>query len=461
MHLAPIRLPPWPAVLAMALALAWPLTVQAIHPAVLPAGLAMIALAIVSLRRLEVGIAIVLALVPLTNASLGPLADAGLPASPEPLLIGLSGGLLVAAYLRPDTRERRHGLPVALLAFVIVSLASALVSLEPHESVGGLVRLLQAVALLLATRRVCHERQQVIVVLAGALVGLVLAAGQGVVQTVAGGDDLYGFATGDGIVERVQGSFFHPNGFALYIATLLPLAAVLVFSPSASRRLRTLAGVALAVATPALVLSYSRGAMLGLVLGGLAWLAIVRPRRVLQVGGVVALLAVVVAPGALVARFDAGRADSDASERVVLWSSALDLAGQRPVLGVGVGNFSEGYAGVRSESTTGTDRPLLNQGDGETLPFHPHNAFLTVLAEQGGAGLVAFLGLGLVAFAAAAANARAGDPLRRAAGLAVGAGLATFVVDQLVNSNLYQPSVLALFALVGLTDALRASAPEP
>ncbi|MBA3326934.1 MAG: O-antigen ligase family protein, partial [Solirubrobacterales bacterium] len=161
-----------------------------------------------------------------------------------------------------------------------------------------------------------------------------------------------------------------------------------------------------------------------------------------------------VAPSALTSRFDEGTAGSDTSDRVLLWKSAIAIGGERPVVGAGIGNFPEAYAGVRGPDTTGGDRPLLNQGDGETLPFHAHNAFLTVLAEQGVLGLGALLVLGALALGSALATARGADPLARLVGLASGAGLAVWGVGQLVNVNLYEPAVLPLFCLVGLASSL-------
>nr|MBA3328579.1 hypothetical protein [Solirubrobacterales bacterium] len=294
----------WPLGVALALAGAWPFTAQAVHPLALPVGIGVLGLAALALRRLELGIAATLALVPFSDASIGPLADIGLPSSPvEPLLMGLAGGLLVAAYLLPDpTPRRRDGLPLALLAVLTIAVLSALAGLEPRSSLGELARLFQAAALLLATRRICREREQVALVIGGALLGLLLAGGQGLAQAATGSSELYGFDAGGEIVARVQGSFFHPNEFGIYVAILLPLAASVLLAPAMTPRLRILAGIALAVGAPALVLSYSRGAMLGLVLGGLAWLAVTRPRRVLPVAAVAVLLALAVAPSALPSR---------------------------------------------------------------------------------------------------------------------------------------------------------------
>ncbi|MBA3328043.1 MAG: O-antigen ligase family protein [Solirubrobacterales bacterium] len=451
----------WPiAAAAVLLAAAWPLTASVVHPLALPGALGLFAGTVLSARRPEFGIAAILLLTPFVNAEIGGLGPLGFSARPlEPLFMIAIFALLAVSYVDRGERRLSTALPAALLALIAVSVLSALQGLDAGASVSSLVRLVEATALFLLTRRVCRTRIQVGVVLTGAVLALIVAAGHGLGQGLLG-DAAFGFAAeGQDVVTRVHGAFLHPNHFGVFLAQLIPLAAVLALTAGMSRNLRALALAGVVLAVPALVLSYSRGAIAGLVVGGLAWLLVVRPRRVLPIIIGVAVLTLAVAPAALVSRFDEGRADTDIAERVTLWKSALSIAQERPLLGTGVGTFPEAYASLSSPESTAADRPLISLGDGEaSVPFHAHNAYLTVLAEQGVLGIAAFGAFAALALFTAASAARSRDRLTAAIGVGAGAGLAAWGVNQLLNVGLYQEGALPLFALIALADALTSQA---
>lgn len=186
---------------------------------------------------------------------------------------------------------------------------------------------------------------------------------------------------------------------------------LLVFVPLALNRLtherqlwlRCLAGWCLAVSVLTIILTYSRGAFLGLIVMG-ALMVIRRPPRpiafAIGLGLITAVLTL--APGNYVDRIGTiaefapvvGVSDvrnessfrGRTSENIV----AIQLFLDNPLLGVGVGNYNAHY--VEYSSRLGMDPRLKNRS--------AHNLFLEVLAESGVIGLGVFLGILYVAFKA-------------------------------------------------------------
>lgn len=444
----------WPALAAVLLAAAWPLGAQVVHPLAFPAAVVLALGGLAVARRPVWGIAVVLALVPLAKLDVD-LAGLGLGRPVEPLLIGLSGGLLAFSLLRPSPAGRDGGTSVALLLFVAVSLGSGLQAVEPGDALAPLTRLTGAVMLYLAARRLCRDRHDVLVVAGGLLAGLLVAGTHGIAQALLDVGRPYGFEVeGGDVLARAQGAFFHPNTFGLYLALLIPLAFGMALSRELDARWRVVAAGATAIAIPALVLSYGRGVMIGLCVAGLLWLALVAWRRALAVALVLAVAAAAVAPTSLASRFNGDTADADITDRRALWTAAVDIAQERPLLGAGIGNYPRAYA-QRPPGVTAGDRPLLNQGDGETLPFHAHNVVLNVLAEQGYLGVAAFGAVGLLVLAGSLRGLGSRDPLARTLSIAAGAAVTVWSVDGLVNVHLYEQTTVPLLGLVALAECAR------
>jgi putative inorganic carbon (HCO3(-)) transporter len=188
---------------------------------------------------------------------------------------------------------------------------------------------------------------------------------------------------------RVNSLFFDPNIYGRFLAlTMIVLAASL---PSL-RRGRQVAAVAaaLAVLWAGMVLSLSQSSFAALlvgllVLGALRWRAIV-------VGGcvaaalAVALAVVLIAPGQVGLNINSRQAlDRATSGRTDLIRGGVRMARDRPLWGFGSGSFADRFRKrerVHSEKSAAVSH---------TIP-------VTVAAEQGAIGLVAYVALLLAAF---------------------------------------------------------------
>lgn len=80
--------------------------------------------------------------------------------------------------------------------------------------------------------------------------------------------------------------------------------------------------------------------------------------------------------------------DTSMGIRMVLWKNTLELIRERPILGYGTGGFKSAY----------TPKVLNGPKWQLDITHDPHNQFLKIWVEQGGWGLLIFLGIILSAF---------------------------------------------------------------
>src|SRR4051794_3358421 len=183
---------------------------------------------------------------------------------------------------------------------------------------------------------------------------------------------------------RVNSLFFDPNIYGRFEAlTMIALAATLLWSRS--RQTVLLAAAALGVLWAGLVLSLSQSSFAAL-LGGLAVLAALRwsPKPVfgtIAVLVVAAIAVVVLAPGAIqIDTRSTAALDKATSGRFDLVRGAISMARDRPVQGFGSGGFAPNFR--KREGVTSVTAAAVSH----TIP-------LTVAAEQGLIGLIAYLSL--------------------------------------------------------------------
>ncbi len=219
------------------------------------------------------------------------------------------------------------------------------------------------------------------------------------------------------------------NAFGGVVAALFPLqAAALVGS---GRKLTWVGFVLLAISAAGLLLSESRGAWMALAavagiwglwkLAGLAarqW-AGNRPRQ-MQIVITASVLFIVILVGAGIVFSPFGQSVLQRrDDRLTVWHNSLDLAGDYPFTGVGLGGFDMAYSSYVV---------LLHV----SYITHASNLYLDVWLEQGLAGLAAFAGLIVVSVLPVVESLSRGAPVSRwqiAAFASLGVVLLHGVVD--------------------------------
>ncbi len=176
------------------------------------------------------------------------------------------------------------------------------------------------------------------------------------------------------------------NDFGLAQNIVLPLMFFMAGAES-NRRLRWLLRICFFASALVVLLTYSRGALLGIAT---AMTVIVIKTHHKVLGGVALVLAALAvlsfAPEKWQERMDnlfAGKLDQSARQRLVSWKFAWNVAEAYPITGGGLQCFTpEMFARFSKEEVPGGE---LSSG--------PHSIYFQTLGEQGFVGLGLFLGL--------------------------------------------------------------------
>lgn len=316
-----------------------------------------------------------------------PLEQIGLQAgtaelTPAKLLLVLTGGAAAAHFAYGVRPARIHPAHVAFGALVLFGLLGLTVtedSLVTIKILGQWAAYL-LVAIYVATCDAAQLRRLLVcLMLAGGVMGALALTTFGDQRIVAGGQAALG---------RARAGFNHPANLAFFLVLALPPALVLAFRARALLRLPTAAASVLCIA--GIMLSLTRGAIIGAVFALLVMLVWAEFRRmalailaVLLVFGAFNLEAIQRAPETrVIAERLASITEAEPSQdnlRLKIWEKTPRMVVDHPFFGVGAGNFAN-------------VSPRYNVVDVWGLPFlHGHNVFLTIAAEFGLIGLALFL----------------------------------------------------------------------
>jgi putative inorganic carbon (HCO3(-)) transporter len=270
---------------------------------------------------------------------------------------------------------------------------------------------------------------------------------------------------------RVNSVFWDPNVYGRYLALVTTIATAAMLW-ARTREAFWLLTALIAVLFIGLVPTYSQSSFLAL-LAGLAVLAAIRwsPKWTLTavaVGLVAAVLVVLLVGGS--GKITSDRVNVDLSGRGSLVSGGADLFAERPLWGYGSGSFQAAY----KEHRENKDAPVTVS----------HTEPVTVAAEQGLIGLVAYLSLIVVALGTLgkglwSGGARAAGPVSDTTPAPTGAGpasspptalaaraavLAAFVallVHTLAYAGFFEDPITWVLLAVGASLAHAATGDDP
>lgn len=183
------------------------------------------------------------------------------------------------------------------------------------------------------------------------------------------------------IAGRVTSTFGNPNILAEYIIMVFPVAAAFFFS-SRDRRGKFNSFLTCVALFSCLILTWSRGGWLGLIIGMLIFFIFMTRKTVtfLFFAGVSLPFLPLIIPENIWNRFTSigNLADSSTSYRVHIWEASLNMLRDCFGSGIGIGEaaFSQVY-------------PLYAYAGVENAP-HSHNLFLQIALELGIIGLTVF-----------------------------------------------------------------------
>lgn len=261
----------------------------------------------------------------------------------------------------------------------------------------------------------------------------------------------YGFATGNPSAEvkggytRITGPFAQSTTYGRYLAFMI-IFGVAVY-PYLKGRVKVAMGVIVAISSVFLLLTLTRGALAGAVVG-LVVVMIMQRSKALLIGFALALvLGVTLAPGLwsrlteVTATQQVGGAQTGNTLvwRLDYWTQVLPLANSNPITGIGL-NVTQYKLDAAKQ---------------------PHNDFLRAYVETGLLGLVTFVGVlwAMVRMGRQAVRRAAPDSLER--GIAVGyLGAAVAYVLESAGDNVMS-NVVCLVYVIAFAAAASFIARQP
>lgn len=292
------------------------------------------------------------------------------------LLTGLAVGLrLLSAKRFP--MHRAHVAFGAFLAIMALGIAVAVDTFVTERILVIWIAVWLASVWVAGADRTQVQRVMICIALSGAALGALALLGAGPQSLQQGG----AVAT-----NRATGSFTHPNQLGAYMVLALPVTIVLAAELRGWLRLVMVLSIGLDVA--GLTLTLARAAIIGAGVAAVVLLLWPAYRRVMLTGIAVVALILVVNPKTiqtgevqtLTARLSTVQnLSSSIGGRPLVWAATPRIIADHPLIGIGQGNFpivSAAYG-------------ILDVGGGQF--DHAHNVPLTIAAETGLLGLVAFL----------------------------------------------------------------------
>ena len=233
---------------------------------------------------------------------------------------------------------------------------------------------------------------------------------------------------------RVGGTMQNPNMLGQYLILMLPLAGARLLSAK-ERRQRLFYFCCCGVMCLCVLLTFSRGAWLGLLFAGAIFLTILKPRLLLALPFVLLALYLVL-PSTITERFlsigDLG--DRSTNYRVMIWKGTLDM-------------LSDGYwiTGI-GPGEAAFNRVYPRYCYATVVAPHAHNLFLQIVCDAGVAALLIFLLLLLRSFrtqCAALWKGSCGES--RLLQVAFLSGTAGFLLQAMTDYSFYNYRVMLLF----------------
>jgi putative inorganic carbon (hco3(-)) transporter len=334
--------------------------------------------------------------------------------------------------------------PLALLAWTLFALYSAIDETLALKQIAALLGGWVFASVVLAACRDTRDVRRIL----GALTGIAVV--MAILAISSGGGRLTSFYGGAQVEGRLTGAFDHPN----QLGSLCAMAVAVAIGLSAGARTargRLIAGAAPLLLLPALTLSLSRGAWIGMALGVVFLIATLSETRrmllllavpVAVVGGVIWSAAPDQPELNIIGeRARALTSRSPYDGRNEIWAAALQEIKNDPLTGTGPGSFP--VAAVRANSPASS-----------IAPRHAHNLFLNWATETGLPSaiiIVAFaIALGVATHRANVSALARGDPRDRAVNLGIAAALLTVVGQGFFDFVLGNPVLhITVWALVG------------
>jgi len=269
----------------------------------------------------------------------------------------------------------RNSYTLLIGVFVLVALISVFVAYSPERTLSRLPKLLRIITLFYFCINLLKSEQDLRIAFWVFVLG-------GFVST------LYGFFDPTLVDGRFEGTLGQPNGYAAVTLTRIPIALSLYMTENQNWKKIILIALAL-LPTYGIILSASRGGLIGLLVGLITFVIVQRNRSrwviifcgLLVVGYAVMPLSVKDRVG-LTGKSTSSNEGNSIDRRLTYQIYGLELFKEYPVLGIGLDGFAEAYA--QSEYRFMIRTQSLRMA---------HNTYLEIATGTGFIGLFSFISI--------------------------------------------------------------------
>lgn len=373
------------------------------------------------------------------------------PIIPTMALLALVLIAFASVFLAFGTDRRRSlsfsPVNMYIILYAFVYLAASFVSASPMDSVqtGLLIVCFTLFAIILQNSVNTRKKLDtliIFIIISGVIVSL-----YGIYQYVFGitGDaawvdaDLF-----SDITNRVFSTLGNPNVLSEYLLLVIPFACAQFFA-SKKWYVKGLFFIFAGIMALCMVLTYSRGGWLALLIAAFIFLILLDRRFILL--GILAVIALYfVLPDTVINRFTSigNMSDTSTSYRVSIWLGTLAMLRDYWISGVGpgIGAFNKVYPAYSFNNI---------------LAPHSHNLFLQLVCETGVAGLILFIII-IYQFYKTAFRALSSEKLRESRYYLIGAvsSVSGFLVQGMTDYSFYNHRVMFMFWVVVAVGALLA-----
>jgi len=379
--------------------------------------------------------------------------------SPSIIVLGLaligSASLLLALIRNPERRLVWTPINRYVILYAAIYFAGTLFSVDVESSLAqGLLTICYILFCVVLGNAVTGRRQLDLLISLIVLVGAVVSL-YGIFQYIfRWGYQSAAWVDSDmfsSIEFRVPGTMGNPNMLGQYFILVIPLGVAKLFN-AWERRERGLWLFCCAVMCLCIILTFSRGAWLGLLFALIVFAMLLQPRLILLAPVALLLLAFLL-PDAVVARFTSigDMQDRSTTYRVYIWMGTLDMLKDFWLSGIGPG-------------TTAFNKVYPAYSYSTIVAPHAHNLFLQIVCDAGICALAVFLLLLFVYFRMmCTAMSQEKNWTSRLLQSAFIGGMCGFLVQAMTDYSFYNYRIMFLFwaflALGGLT-ARRSRLPE-
>jgi len=379
---------------------------------------------------------------------------------PTMAVLGLAmvgyGSTALSLLHEPGRRLEREPLLLPVAAYMVCYLAATLTSVDVRGSL--LIGVLSVVFIgfsVVLSRSVETRAQLDLLVALLVTVGAAVSC-HGILQYIF----RWGYQSAAWVDEdmfssiqfRVGGTMQNPNMLGQYLILMIPLGgAKLLGAKGLWRRLYYLA--CCGVMCICMILTFSRGAWLGLLFAGLVFFVVLEP-RLLFLAPVALLVLWAALPATVIDRFTSigDLADQSTSYRVSIWFGTIHMLRDGYWL-AGIGPGTAAFNAIYPRYSYAT-----------IVAPHAHNLFLQILCDGGIVTLLVFLWVLLRYFRTLAHALRTErDTMSRLLQIACASGLLGFLVQSMTDYSFYNYRVMFLFwvyVALGSLSARRSRMPE-